>query len=112
MLLALYYCHEVVKVVHRDIKPENIVLSHNKEAILIDFGVSSQLGNSGGAATVGTYFYNSPEMLCKEQFSREFKIKNPEEGAKMNDLWALGMSFYRLLTGQFPFEETSNVMKL
>jgi serine/threonine protein kinase len=40
MLKALYYCHKVIKVIHRDIKPENIMLNHNKEAILIDFGVS------------------------------------------------------------------------
>ena len=40
MLKALYYCHKVIKVVHRDIKPDNIMLNHNLEAVLIDFGVS------------------------------------------------------------------------
>ena len=41
MLKALYYCHETVKVIHRDIKPDNIMINHNNEAILIDFGVSA-----------------------------------------------------------------------
>jgi non-specific serine/threonine protein kinase len=40
MLKALKYCHEVAKVVHRDIKPDNIMINHNNEAVLIDFGVS------------------------------------------------------------------------
>jgi serine/threonine protein kinase len=40
MLKALYYCHNVAKVIHRDIKPDNIMLNHNNEAVLIDFGVS------------------------------------------------------------------------
>ena len=40
MLKALHYCHKVAKVIHRDIKPENIMLNHNDEAVLIDFGVS------------------------------------------------------------------------
>lgn len=40
MLKALYYCHKTVKVIHRDIKPDNIMINHNNEAILIDFGVS------------------------------------------------------------------------
>ena len=40
MVKALHYCHNVVNVIHRDIKPENIVVSHNEEAVLIDFGVS------------------------------------------------------------------------
>ena len=41
MLRALYYSHKVVKVIHRDIKPENIMINHNDEAVLIDFGVSA-----------------------------------------------------------------------
>jgi serine/threonine protein kinase len=40
-LKALYYCHQVIKVIHRDIKPDNIMINHNQEAVLIDFGVSA-----------------------------------------------------------------------
>ena len=46
MLKALYYCHNVIKVIHRDIKPENIMINHNNEAILIDFGVSGLINES------------------------------------------------------------------
>ena len=41
ILQAIYYCHNVIKVIHRDIKPENIMINHNEEAVLIDFGVSA-----------------------------------------------------------------------
>jgi serine/threonine protein kinase len=41
MLRALHYCHNVIKVYHRDIKPDNIMVNHNYEAVLIDFGVST-----------------------------------------------------------------------
>ena len=41
MLKALNYCHKTVKVIHRDIKPDNIMINHNNEAVLIDFGVSA-----------------------------------------------------------------------
>jgi serine/threonine protein kinase len=45
MVKALHYCHNVVmapsKVIHRDIKPDNIMINHNNEAVLIDFGVSA-----------------------------------------------------------------------
>lgn len=45
LLKALYYCHEVAKIIHRDIKPENIGINHNGEAVLIDFGVSADVEN-------------------------------------------------------------------
>jgi len=41
MIKALYYCHKVVGLIHRDIKPDNIMVNHNNEAVLIDFGLSA-----------------------------------------------------------------------
>ena len=41
MIKALHYCHKVIGVIHRDIKPDNIMVNHNDEAVLIDFGVSA-----------------------------------------------------------------------
>ena len=41
MVKALHYCHRVIGVIHRDIKPDNIMVNHNDEAVLIDFGVSA-----------------------------------------------------------------------
>ena len=70
MLKALHYCHNVVKVIHRDIKPENIVINHNQEAVLIDFGVSfiQDLKNEDMLKTnIGTYIFYSPEMFSKTQ---------------------------------------------
>ena len=31
----------MIKLIHRDIKPENIMINHNNEAVLIDFGIST-----------------------------------------------------------------------
>ena len=45
ILKALHYCHNTIKVIHRDIKPENIMINHNQEAVLIDFGVSALVDN-------------------------------------------------------------------
>ena len=46
LLKALDYCHNSIKLVHRDIKPDNIMINHNNEAVLIDFGVSAILDRS------------------------------------------------------------------
>ena len=66
MLKALHYCHNVIKVIHRDIKPENIMINHNKEAVLIDFGISflvdQQDNDEMKTMNIGTFNYYAPEM--------------------------------------------------
>ena len=66
MLHALYYCHKVIKVIHRDIKPDNIMINHNKEAVLIDFGVSvvvEQQEDDELKSNMGSYMFFAPEMF-------------------------------------------------
>ena len=89
MLKALYYCHKVIKVIHRDIKPDNIMINHNLEAVLIDFGVSALFEKSSAdllAETNGTLMYYAPEMCDRAR-------KDHILGQK-TDLWALGITFY------------------
>lgn len=112
MLKALYYCHNIIKVIHRDIKPENIMINHNEEAVLIDFGVcylvDQQLNDEISGANIGTFNYYSPEMWEKkvDEHNNPISIKG-----ELTDLWALGITFYKILTGKFPFSGTT-VLKL
>lgn len=99
MLKALYYCHKVVKVIHRDIKPDNIMLNHNDEAVLIDFGVSSQQDSEMIESNMGTYMLFSPEMFGKDKVHGE-----------KSDIWALGMTFYYLLVGYYPWKDAKNAL--
>ena len=66
MLKALFYCHETAKVVHRDIKPDNIMINHNDEAVLIDFGVSAIVDKPEDLildSNLGSYMFFAPEMF-------------------------------------------------
>lgn len=100
MVKALHYCHDVAQVYHRDIKPDNIMVNHNNEAILIDFGVSALIGDGDFIQSqMGTLLFFAPEMFHKD---KKFKV----QGA-VTDLWALGVTFYYLITGQYPFDATN-----
>jgi hypothetical protein len=94
---ALQYAHEE-NVVHRDIKPENILLTKKGRVKIADFGLAKLLGSSAHdrhlTATqqvMGTIGYMAPEQL---------------EGSKAidhrADIYALGVVFYELLTGELP----------
>ena len=92
MLRALYYCHKVIKVIHRDIKPDNIMINHNEQAVLIDFGLAAlfeQEENDEMGSNIGTYTYYAPEMFCS----------NVKVRGEKTDLWALGVTLFYMLTG-------------
>ena len=54
-------------MIHRDIKPDNIMINHNEEAVLIDFGVSAlidhQANDNMNNVVMGTLKYYAPEMV-------------------------------------------------
>ena len=76
-------------IVHRDIKPENILMKATKVK-LADFGLSLQGGKSE-CRLVGSPIYMAPEAL--ERF--EYTTKG--------DIYALGVTLFKMLTNSFPF---------
>src|SRR5262249_22004221 len=91
-----------VGIIHRDVKPGNALLCHDGRVKLLDFGLAKFLtGIDGGppppeitkpGQTVGTPAYMAPEQALGETL----------EGRA--DIYALGVSFYQLLTGTLPFD--------
>lgn len=91
---ALLHCHKN-GVIHRDIKPENILVDHENNVKLCDFGwayFSNDIINEEINQMCGTFDYMSPELLLKQYYN--YKIDN----------WCLGVLFYELLVGKPPFE--------
>lgn len=88
---ALAYAH-ASHVLHRDVKPENVLMGPNQAPKLLDFGVARILAHTSQKAStgIGTVEYMAPEQM--------------QGAAGTNaDLWALGVTFYELLTGSRPF---------
>ena len=87
-------------IVHRDLRPANLFRVHGPdEAVaikILDFRASKTLGpiDDQNTTTAGT-IVGSPPYLSPEQASGDSAGVGPEA-----DIWALGMTTYRLLAGR------------
>ncbi|MBA1228453.1 bifunctional protein-serine/threonine kinase/phosphatase [Pseudomonas viridiflava] len=82
-------------IIHRDIKPENLLLGDDGELRLLDFGLAFCPGLS---ATNTEDLPGTPSYIAPEAFSGA-------EPDPQQDLYAVGVTLYYLLTGQYPYGE-------
>lgn len=85
------------KTNHLDIKPENIMINGAGEPVLIDFGISKGYLEDGRATSVQDISAYSPGYAPPEQYGNGAKNFSPQL-----DIYALGATLYRLVTGQRP----------
>lgn len=93
---ALEYIHNE-QMNHLDIKPDNILLNNKGEAILIDFGLS-KCYDAGGEQTSSTPVGVSVGYAPLEQS----RVGGVETFSPATDIYSLGATFYKLLTGNTP----------
>jgi predicted ATPase/signal transduction histidine kinase/ActR/RegA family two-component response regulator/tRNA A-37 threonylcarbamoyl transferase component Bud32 len=100
--LARLYQH---RIIHKDIKPANILFNLETQQIeLIDFSISSLLPRETQAiqnitALEGTLAYIAPEQTGRMNRGIDYR----------SDFYALGVTFYELLTGQLPFDSNDPI---
>ncbi|MCG8424364.1 MAG: protein kinase [Proteobacteria bacterium] len=96
ILSALAYAHNrdnsqghPLNLIHRDVSPSNILVSHNGEVKLTDFGIAkASTHNSGFYRVKGKLGYMSPEQARSEQLDQR------------SDLYSLAVCLYETVTGE------------
>lgn len=82
------------EVVHRDIKPANIILTTDGDVKLVDFGIARKRGyipHQMGDKVMGTAGFAAPEVT-----------ESPEHIDRRSDVYAIGATICRLVTGHTP----------
>ncbi|MBI9043164.1 MAG: serine/threonine protein kinase [Anaerolineaceae bacterium] len=94
---ALSYAHEQ-GIIHRDINPNNIFIGKNEIPLLTDFGVVKTLESDEEMDLIqnglGT---GTPDYMAPEQWFGE--------ALPQTDIYALGIIFYEMITGEKPFTD-------
>lgn len=98
ILKAMYHL-EKLGIGHGDIKTDNILINPNTYDIqIIDFGTACVNNN---CKVSGTLLYNSPELLyhLRHTGGEPYTVENLQS----SDVFSLGIVFYKLANGRFPF---------
>ena len=96
---ALSYVHSK-NLLHLDLKPGNILLDDNNNAILIDFGICKHYDESGNI-TVSTNSIETSRTPGYAPFEQYIAL-NLKQFSPSTDIYSLGATFYKLLTGNTP----------
>jgi serine/threonine protein kinase len=82
-------------IIHRDIKPDNVILLKNGGLRLVDLGVARVplLEDFPAEDIPGTASYMAPELF------------GGQSGDEFSDLFALGVTVYRMFSAAYPFGE-------
>jgi serine/threonine protein kinase/Tfp pilus assembly protein PilF len=82
-------------IVHRDLKSRNIMVDHEGNARIMDFGLARSMEEKG--ITEGKVVMGTPEYMSPEQ------VEGLAADAR-SDIYALGVSLFEMATGRLPFE--------
>ena len=98
VLNAVQYAHTHL-VIHRDLKPPNILITNDRVARLLDFGIAKLIAAGEAKESALTHFGGqalTPDYASPEQISGE-------SVTTACDVYSLGVVLYELLTGSRPY---------
>jgi predicted Ser/Thr protein kinase len=104
---ALQFAHDQ-GIVHRDIKPENLLLDRRGRVKVADFGLAKLMGTASepsmtaGTTIQSTTLTEAGKVMGTPNYMSPEQMERPGEVDHRADIYALGVVFYQMLTGELP----------
>jgi predicted Ser/Thr protein kinase len=104
---ALQYAHDQ-GIVHRDIKPENLLIDRRGRVKVADFGLAKIVGGAtadsevAGTAAAEAGATDAGKIMGTPSYMAPEQVERPAEVDHRADIYALGVVFYQMLTGELP----------
>jgi serine/threonine-protein kinase len=94
-------------MIHRDVKPKNIMINPEGVVKLADMGLARETSDMISAKSEQGKAFGTPYYIAPEQIRGKLDVDGRA------DIYALGATFYHMVTGQVPFEgdTPSDVMR-
>ncbi len=88
-VLNYLHSHKPDPIIFRDMKPSNVMINHNGDVILVDFGIAKTFQTGIKGTMIGTEGYSPPEQYRGE-------------ATQLADIYALGATLHHALTRRDP----------
>src|SRR5215813_388786 len=100
VILTVVFLHQR-RMIHRDLKPGNILVGHDLEPKVLDFGLAAQFDDLGERLTQAGEIMGTPDYFSPEQAQGSAPLD------ARSDIFSLGAILYELITGATPFRGDS-----
>ena len=88
-VLSYLHSHKPDPIIFRDMKPSNVMVNHNGDIVLVDFGIAKTFQAGQKGTMIGTEGYSPPEQYRGE-------------ATPLADIYSLGATIHHALTRRDP----------
>jgi eukaryotic-like serine/threonine-protein kinase len=88
-VLAYLHGHKPDPIIFRDMKPSNVMINHNGDVVLVDFGIAKTFQSGQKGTMIGTEGYSPPEQYRGE-------------ATPLADIYSLGATLHHAITRRDP----------